>query len=141
MQTVSPDNDIISLAAEQDYDKFYEQEILTRKVMIYPPYCSICLVGFVGESAEQTRKGANRFLQALGNANSDRFPEVKMIVLGPSPAVVPKANGKYRYRLLIKTHNSREFRAMLSQVLRDFCKDSANKDVTVFADINPENTF
>ena len=141
VQTVSPDNDIISLAAEQDYDKFYEQEILTRKVMIYPPYCSICLVGFVGESAEQTRKGANRFLQALGNANSDRFPEVKMIVLGPSPAVVPKANGKYRYRLLIKTHNSRDFRAMLSQVLRDFCKDSANKDVTVFADINPENTF
>lgn len=141
VQTVSPDNDIISLAAEQDYDKFYEQEILTRKVMIYPPYCSICLVGFVGESAEQTRKGANRFLQALGNANSDRFPEVKMIVLGPSPAVVPKANGKYRYRLLIKTHNSREFRTMLSQVLRDFCKDSANKDVTVFADINPENTF
>ncbi len=141
VQTVSPDNDIISLAAEQDYDKFYEQEILTRKVMIYPPYCSICLVGFVGESAEQTRKGAKRFLQALGNANSDRFPEVKMIVLGPSPAVVPKANGKYRYRLLIKTHNSRDFRAMLSQVLRDFCKDSANKDVTVFADINPENTF
>ena len=141
VQTVSPDNDIISLAAEQDYDKFYEQEILTRKVMIYPPYCSICLVGFVGESAEQTRKGANRFLQALGNANSDRFPEVKMIVLGPSPAVVPKANGKYRYRLLIKTHNSRDFRAMLSQVLRDFCKDPANKDVTVFADINPENTF
>ena len=141
VQTVSPDNDIISLAAEQDYDKFYEQEILTRKVMIYPPYCSICLVGFVGESAEQTRKGANRFLQALGNANSDRFPEVKMIVLGPSPAVVPKANGKYRYRLLIKTHNSRDFRAMLSQVLRDFCKDPANKDVTAFADINPENTF
>lgn len=141
VQTVSPDNDIINLAAEQDYDKFYEQEILTRKVMIYPPYCSICLVGFVGESAEQTRQASLRLMQLLKQANDDRFPEVKMIVLGPSPAAVPKTSGKYRYRILIKTHNSRDFRAMLAEVLRDFSKDPNNKDVTAFADINPENTF
>lgn len=141
VQTVSPDNDIINLAAEQDYDKFYEQEILTRKVMIYPPYCSICLVGFIGESAEQTRQASLRLMQLLKQANDDRFPEVKMIVLGPSPAAVPKTSGKYRYRILIKTHNSRDFRAMLAEVLRDFSKDPNNRDVTVFADINPENTF
>ncbi|MBP5618357.1 MAG: primosomal protein N', partial [Clostridia bacterium] len=38
VQSLSPDNEIIELAARQDYDAFYEQEILTRKVMIYPPY-------------------------------------------------------------------------------------------------------
>ncbi len=141
VQTVSPDNDIINLAAEQDYHKFYEQEILTRKVMIYPPYCSICLVGFIGDYAEQTRRAAVRFLELMRVLNADSFPQVKLIVLGPSPAAVPKTNGRYRYRLIIKTHNSREFRTMLSQALREFSKNPDNKDVTAFADMNPENTF
>ena len=141
IQTVSPDNEIIGLAAEQDYDKFYEQEILTRKVMIYPPYCSLCLVGFVGESSAQTRQATTRFLELLKRANDDRFPQVHMIVLGPSPAVIPRASGKYRYRLLIKMRNSQDFRRMLAQVLREFADDSENRDVTAFADINPETTF
>ena len=140
VQALSPDNEIIELAARQDYDAFYEQEILTRKVMIYPPYCSLCLIGLVGDAAEETRQGALRFLELLRQAN-DSHPEVPMIVLGPSPAVLSRVSGHYRYRLFIKVKNSRAFRTLLAGVLKAFARDPQNKKITAFADINPETTF
>lgn len=140
IQTVSPDNEIIALAAEQNYDKFFEQEIGVRKALIYPPYCSVCLIGFIGDSMPAATDGARRFLSMLKAENASR-QEVKMIVLGPSPASVPKIGGKYRARLMIKTKNTHEFREMTAHLLRTFMKDPQNRNVTVFADINPETSF
>jgi len=42
IQTYVPDNPVIEQAACQDYEGFFREEILGRKVMLYPPFCSIC---------------------------------------------------------------------------------------------------
>lgn len=140
VQTVSPENEIIALAAAQDYDGFYQQEIGMRKAMVYPPYCSMCLVGFVGDTASETRDAAMRYLEMLRIA-SNNSPELKMIVLGPSVATIPKVSGKYRYRIIIKVKNNQIFRDVTADLLKRFMKDPQNRNVTVFADINPESTF
>jgi primosomal protein N' (replication factor Y) len=41
IQTYSPDNTTLALAAAQDYDKFYQDEIALRKAAIFPPFCDI----------------------------------------------------------------------------------------------------
>lgn len=139
VQTVTPDSSVINLAAMQDYDKFYEQEIMTRKIMIYPPYCELCLIGFVGESKEQVSASAAAFFTKIKSLNEYNYPSVKMIILGPSPASIPKVNGKYRYRIIIKTKNTSDFRKIISSALCDFGKDRRNKNVTAYADLNPDS--
>ncbi len=140
VQTISPDNEIISLAAAQDYDSFYNQEIAVRKAMIYPPYCAMCLVGFVGDTSSETRDGAKRFLEMLKQETETNL-QLKLIVLGPSPATIPKVGGKYRYRIIIKSKNDKAFRQAISDLLKAFMKNPQNRNVTAFADINPESTF
>ncbi len=140
VQTLSPDNEIISLAAAQDYGKFYEQEIAVRKALIYPPYCSVCLVGFVGDKMSDAMDGAGRFVELL-KCYRDLNTELKLIVLGPSPAAVSKVGGKYRARLIIKVKNNRAFRLMMRDALRSFMRNPLNKNVTVFADVNSESNF
>lgn len=139
VQTVTPDSSVINLAAMQDYDKFYEQEIMTRKIMIYPPYCELCLIGFVGESKEQVSASATAFFIKIKSLNEYNYPSVKMIILGPSPASIPRVNGKYRYRIIIKTKNTSDFRKIISSALCDFGKDRRNKNVTAYADLNPDS--
>ena len=139
VQTVTPDSSVINLAAMQDYDKFYEQEIMTRKIMIYPPYCELCLIGFVGESKEQVSASAAAFFTKIKSLNEYDYPSVKMIILGPSPASIPRVNGKYRYRIIIKTKNTSDFRKIISSALCDFGKDRRNKNVTAYADLNPDS--
>ena len=38
IQTFTPENPIINLAAKQDYDSFYADEIILRKALLYPPF-------------------------------------------------------------------------------------------------------
>ena len=46
IQTFVPEHYVLNLAAKQDYDEFYEQEIALRQALIYPPLCDLCVIGF-----------------------------------------------------------------------------------------------
>ena len=52
---------------------------------------------------------------------------------------VSKVNDYYRQRILIKCKNSPRFREMTDMLLKRIMNDRAFKDISVYADINPEN--
>ena len=54
IQTTDPDNPVLNLAAAQDYDAFFEQEIAYRKLGLYPPFCGLCVVGFAGPKESES---------------------------------------------------------------------------------------
>ena len=57
-------------------------------------------------------------------------------ILGPSPALVVKVSNKYRYKLIIKCRNNREFRALMSDALLNFGGEKEFQKVTAYADMN-----
>lgn len=140
IQTLTPENEVIRLAAKQDYDAFFATEIRMRKLMIYPPFCDICVIGFSGEDEVKTRVASQRALDKIKELTSGEYKDEKLIVLGPLPARVPKVNKKFRYRLIIKCRNTKGVRSMISEVLKAFYGDSKFASVSVYADMNPEIT-
>lgn len=136
IQSYTPDNLIIAMAAKQDYDTFYNTEINVRKAMLYPPFADICLIGFVGENQSQTLRAANAFLNSFISLAKSDYPNLPLRVLGPSPALVVKVSNKFRYKLIIKCKNNREFRKMLSTLLVQFGKNKEFASVTAYADMN-----
>ncbi|MDO4743038.1 MAG: primosomal protein N' [bacterium] len=139
IQTNSPESRIIQLAASQNYDDFYKDEILTRKLMVYPPYCDLAVLCASCETQNVAEEAINSLLGDIKAKISDEFSDVKVIILGPTPASVVKVKGRYRYRLIIKCRNSANFRKMLTQVITEFSKQTRNKSVSVYVDINPDN--
>ena len=136
IQTHTPDNLIISMAAKQDYESFYNTEIRVREAMLYPPFADICLIGFVGENQALTLKAANGFLQDFVSEASQNYPKLPLRLLGPSPAAVVKVSNKFRYKLIIKCKNYRSFRKLLSKVLLSFGGRREFSKVTAYADMN-----
>ncbi len=136
IQSFTPDNLIISMAAKQDYDAFFNTEISVREAMLYPPFADICLVGFVGENQALTLKGANEFLREFTSRASRNYPKLPLRILGPSPALVVRVSNKYRYKLIIKCKNNREFRRLLSDTLIEFGGKREFSSVTAYADMN-----
>ena len=57
-------------------------------------------------------------------------------VLGPAPCPVPKINYNFRYRLTLRCSQSKALRLLLAHLLRQFAKDSLNRGVSAFADVN-----
>ena len=139
IQTFTPENPIISLAAQQNYDAFYNAEIALRKAMLYPPFATICLVGFVSENANKSTNAARAFLSEITELLRTDYPDIPLRVLGPVPASVFKVSNKYRYKLILKCRNDRRFREMLGRMLIAFSKERAYSDVTVYADVDPHD--
>ncbi|MBR1482680.1 MAG: primosomal protein N', partial [Ruminococcus sp.] len=136
IQSYTPDNLIIGMAARQDYEAFYETEIKMREMMLYPPFADICLIGFVGENQQLTLRAAGRFLDIFAGLARTEHPALPLRILGPSPALVVKVSNKYRYKLIIKCKNNREFRALLSDALLGFGEEKDFRKITIYADMN-----
>jgi len=134
VQASNPDSDLIEMAQNQDYDAFYEEEILTRKLMIYPPYCDICVVSTQSVNRETAERAINTLFARIKEYISGEFGAVKLIILGPAPASIVKVSNRYRYRMIIKCKNNTEFRNMLRCAL----DVKSLGDVSVSVDINPE---
>ena len=141
IQTLTPENEIIRLAAKQDYDEFFKTEIRLRRALVYPPYCDLCVIGFVGENETIVKTAARESLDLIKKLVSGEFNGEKIITLGPMPSRVAKVNGKFRYRLIIKCRNSKRFRQMISKTLIQMGTDSRFSKVTVFADMNPDSAI
>ena len=138
IQTFTPESEVFRLAAEQNYEAFYEGEIAFRKTMLYPPFSDICVIGFVGRREDTVRNASERFLALLRESAGAEYHDLPLRVLNPSPALIGKVSNKYRYKIIIKCRNTKRFRRMISDLLvlfsgiREFC------DVTAFSDLNPE---
>ncbi len=134
IQTINPENEVIRLAAQQDYDSFYNEEIQIRKMLIYPPFCDLCLIGFTGVDEAKVKAAGDMFFNQVKTFLSSH----SVIALGPMPARVSKISNKYRYRLILKCKNTSAFRHDLAQLLCDFGKKNAFCDVGVYVDINSQ---
>ena len=134
IQTADPFSDLIQKAKNQDYDSFYNDEILNRKMRVFPPYCDICVVSVRSVSRENAEKSINLIFGEI-KKQIEKNDSVKVIILGPSPASIPKVNNRYRYQMIIKCKNNKEFRA----VLKEAVAVKLVADSTVSVDFNPES--
>lgn len=134
IQTTNPDSNVITLAKKQDYDSFYDEEIKLRNLMVYPPFCDVCVVSSQSMSSDNASKAIFEVFENIKSLISKEYSNVKLIILGPSAATVMKVNNRYRFRMIIKCKNNSEFRKMLREAL----KVKQISDTSVSVDINPE---
>lgn len=139
IQTFTPENKIIKLAAQQNYTEFYQGEIALRKAMLYPPFSDLCVIGFVGIDEKKVRSASVNFMQKLRETAQKDYSDQPMRVLNPSPALIGRVSNKYRYKLLIKCRNSKRFREMISRLLVWFPSKKEHMGVTAFSDMNPDS--
>lgn len=137
IQTMTPEHSVIQLAAQQDYDRFYEQELTLRRLHRYPPFGDLATILFMGAFESSTYTSACAFrnkLTALLGQSELREQDIR--VLGPSPAAIAKINNTFRYRLTIQCINNKSLRMVIGQMLKEFAKDKKNKGITAIADMN-----
>lgn len=137
IQTMTPEHSVIRLAAQQDYDRFYDLEITLRQLQKTPPYGDVFTIMFIGPFEAQTVAAAGAFRQMLehGLRHSD-YSGIALQILGPSPAAVTKINNAFRYRITLHCTNQRSVRRLLAHLLQIFAKDKVSKGISAFVDIN-----
>jgi len=137
IQTYTPQNDVIQAAAMQDYERFYDSEIQIRRLRRDPPFADQFVMTVSGPVENDVRVAAAEIAQSLRNYLRQHPEECeKADVFGPAPAPVVKVNNRYRYRIMVVGHNSKNLRFLLSYYMREFSRRGENKNMSIFTDFN-----
>ncbi len=98
IQTYAPDHYAIMSAADQDYEQFYRQEILYRKMMGYPPAVGILGITMSSKSEGEVIRESQELYKEIMRLHG--FDDIKII--GPVDGSPYKLNDIYRKILYIK---------------------------------------
>ncbi len=140
IQTNNPDNDIIRLACAQDYESFYEQEIVMRKLLTFPPFCDIVLLTVSHHDERELMIAVEQLGLMLKKCFEADFADVPQITFGPFEAPVYKVDDRYRMRYVIKCRLNKRSRELFAGVLRQFGQGfKSPKKPQLSIDLNPTN--
>lgn len=136
IQTYTPENETIRLAAEQDYEAFYASEIEVRKLQNAPPFTdhlSVTISGMTESLVVEAGRFVRDRLEALIGRQKADF-------LGPTPLNVVKVNNRFRYRVHINCIAGASIRGFIAQAVIECNTDKRFRGVSVFAENDPLNT-
>ena len=138
IQTYNPEHPVIKLAALQDYDGFYKNEIAIRKELVFPPFCDFAVYSLSGPLENEVMMAAQQLRTMVEEIKSEKFSGVEMILFGPFEAGIYKLNNIFRLKLVIKCKNNKRTRELLSEALKKFTSKQP-KNLNISLDMNPNN--
>ncbi len=138
IQTYTPEHYSIKTAAKSDYEAFYNQEILYRKMLQYPPEAHIMAVLISGRKEEDVKDRANLLKQVM---ELELKEQDKIKVIGPAKASIAKLNDIYRQVMYIKSSDY-TLLIEIKDFLEGFSKYSEKmKTVNVQFDFDPMSSY
>ena len=110
VQTYIPDNKIIQLALDRNYDAFYAQQIAERRKNGFPPFTHLLKL----TTSYKTETGAVRAARKLASELRAAYPHIE--ILGPTPSFYERLHGNYRWQLLLKGSNRAELAGIAARI-------------------------
>lgn len=120
VQTYNPDHYAVTAAAAQDYRSFYEQEIIYRSQLQYPPFAELMKLTVLAANEQQALTQSNEIVASL-KALTEQCGDVK--ILGPAPAAVARIKDVYRMNILVKGTSLEQVKEKISQARLNYRPD------------------
>ncbi|MDR0299628.1 MAG: primosomal protein N' [Streptococcaceae bacterium] len=133
IQTFNPDHYAIQLAAQMDYEAFYQTEMRFRKRLAYPPYFYTVQLVVSHKDEDTAIKKAYEIMSLLQKNLTE-----KSKLLGPIARPIARTHQFYHYQILVKYRFEDRLEEALNEVL-DLTQNPENKELRVIIDSEPMN--
>ena len=141
IQTYQPEHYSIVHAANQDYQRFYEEEITYRDFMKYPPVAHMLAVLITSREQDEGMELCREMTEVVNNECAKRIQNGGITqVIGPAEASIGRINDLYRHVFYVK-HGDYQVLVEIKDMLELFCKEKELKHQTVQYDFDPMNTY
>lgn len=141
IQTYDPAHYAITCARTQDYEQFYEKEIVYRSMLRYPPAANMLLILITSEKEERAVFASELLFSQIQKQKEKETCQV----MGPANAAIYKVNDIYRRVIYLKT---KEYSRLVSikdaldlYLKAERGKEKAISAVNVQFDFNPMGSW
>ncbi|WP_096550618.1 primosomal protein N' [Ureibacillus thermosphaericus] len=132
IQSYTPEHYAIELAKTQQYEPFYEREMMVRHGAAYPPYYFIALIQIAHEDVLLAAEYANKCAEFLRTHLS-----FNASIIGPTTAGIVRLLNRYRYQCLIKYKIEPNLIPTFLQLMKIYRTDWIKKGVVLTIDLDP----
>ncbi len=133
-QTYNPDYYALESARMQNYSEFYETEIAAREEFDYPPFSQIIRLILSSANNFRAEKSAQEIALRMCMMVEKFGISERLEILGPTPCVIERINGLYRFQIIIKNKMSEKGHQFVSSFLN---KITMPKDIKLAIDVDP----
>lgn len=139
IQTYQPEHYAVAHAANQNYEAFYNEEIIYRELMAYPPVSHMLAVQVFAKTEEGGKELADRLAFAAG-IFGEQNSSWKMQIIGPAPASITRINDIFRFAFYVKYQNYDKL-VQVKDMLEERLKEWQPRQESVQFDFDPMNTL
>ena len=133
-QTYNPDYYALASAKSQNYNEFYSTEIAAREEFDYPPFSQMVRLIISSTNNFRAEKSAQEIAMRMCLMIDKYGISERLEVLGPTPCVIERLNGYYRFQIIIKNKLEEKGHHFISSFLN---KITMPKDIKLAIDVDP----
>jgi primosomal protein N' (replication factor Y) (superfamily II helicase) len=133
VQSFTPFHPAIQYARRHDFNGFFDQEIEFREQLKYPPLSRVAMLTLRGRNEEKVKFTADHLRREIEKLQSG-FPD--MVIAGPAPAPLVRAETFYRYQIMIRLGQMSRFSRKFAAVVDAF---GTPDEIRLTVDIDPVN--
>ena len=140
IQTQNHKNFVLQKVLDNNYNDFYQHEILLRQQNQYPPFSRLGLIEVKNEDEQKAKQAVTDFHKRLM-----KFGD-RLFIMPPNEAIIAKVKRVYRFQIMIKSlrssdPNGKILRNALLNAFIDYNQKSRFRDVKIYFDIDPQSVL
>lgn len=133
IQTLNTSHFCFKNAVTHDYEGFYNEEIIDREELGYPPFTRLCNLRLEGTGEDSVASAADT-LKKTALKLLDRKDSITL--LGPAPAILAKIKNRYRWQMLVKGADVKSLHRFIHAVKHSF-ESQRLKGISLSVDMDP----
>lgn len=134
VQAMNTAHPVLKEVLNNDFNAFFEREVMERRSFIYPPFSRLIKVTLKHKKPDVVNRGGQAFVKVLKKALGKR-------VLGPSVPPVGRVRGQYLLDVLIKMERNPQLwqlaKTTISEATYHMQKEAGFSTVRVNTDVDP----
>lgn len=134
VQTNNPKNYAVYDASKQDYERFFNEEMVIRKLHQDPPFTYLSLLTLSSSNEQNLIDRTYEIITFLETKLNDK----KVLILGPSTPFIAKLNNKFRRNILLKYKSYDEVKIVLEELMIIISK---RNDLALNINVDPYDDY
>ncbi|MCX8065715.1 MAG: primosomal protein N' [Candidatus Hydrogenedentes bacterium] len=140
IQTYMPNHYVIKAVQSHSYETFFDREIKFRSKVGYPPLSRMVHFGIESEDENIPPKIGYALVEKC-KKDIENLEKVRVIILGPAPAIYRKLRGRYRWQFAILCKEISILVTFIKKILEYFDRVELSSKAKLVVDVDPYQIY